>query len=146
MVTDYDRNHCFLYFLRIILRDKFFIFLKMKKIVSILMLALVFYTANSCSKHDDEVIIDCLGEAIFVKLHNSTDATNPKLMNYSVGYSGTGTLVGVKWTFGDGTTGTGTSTTHIYPAAGTYEVSAEVTVAKNGADCTSIPKRTVTIN
>ncbi|MCC9017549.1 MULTISPECIES: PKD domain-containing protein [Flavobacterium] len=118
----------------------------MKKIASILMLALIFYTANSCSKHDDEVILDCFAEAIYVKLHNSTDATNPKLMNYSVGYSGTGTLVSVNWTFGDGTTGTGKDITHLYPAAGTYEVKAEVTVAKDGANCTSIPKRNVTIN
>ncbi|WP_264531622.1 PKD domain-containing protein [Flavobacterium sp. N502540] len=118
----------------------------MKKIVSILMLALVFYTANSCTKRDEDEIADCLTEAIFVKLHNSTDATNPKLMNYSVGYSGSGTLIGVKWTFGDGTTGTGKDITHTYPAAGTYEVSAEVTVGINGSECTSIPKRTVTIN
>ncbi len=118
----------------------------MKKIVTFLILALLFFTSNSCSKHDDEVIVDCLAESIFVKLHNSTDASNPKLMNYSVGYSGTGTLVSVKWTFGDGSTGTGQEVTHTYAAAGTYEAKAEVTVKKDGADCTSIPKRTVTVN
>lgn len=118
----------------------------MKRIVPVLLLALVFYMSNSCSKKDDEAIIDCLGESIFVKLHNSTDAGNPKLMNYSVEYTGTGTLVGVKWSFGDGTTGTGAVVTHTYTAAGTYEAKAEVTIKKDGGECTSTPKRTVTVN
>ncbi|PBJ10996.1 PKD domain-containing protein [Flavobacterium sp. ACN6] len=118
----------------------------MKKIAKVLMLIAAVLISNSCSKHDDEVIIDCLAESFFVKLHNSTDAANPKLMNYSVEYSGTGTLVGVKWTFGDGTTGTGAVVTHTYATAGTYEAKAEVTVKKDGAECTSVPKRTVTVN
>ncbi|RYJ39435.1 PKD domain-containing protein [Flavobacterium anhuiense] len=118
----------------------------MKKIAAILMFSMVFFGINSCSKHDDEVIIDCLAESLYVKMHNSTDATNPKLMNYSVTYDGTGTLVSVKWTFGDGTTGTGAVVTHTYAAAGTYEAKAEVTVKKDGQECTSIPKRTVTVN
>ncbi|MEN2486714.1 PKD domain-containing protein [Flavobacterium sp. B11] len=118
----------------------------MKKIATLLILITAVLISNSCSKHDDEVIVDCLAESIFVKLHNSTDATNPKLMNYSVEYTGTGTLVGVKWTFGDGSTGTGTAVTHTYAAAGTYEAKAEVTIKKDGAECTSVPKRTVTVN
>lgn len=118
----------------------------MKKIVSVLILIAAVFMSNSCSKHDDEVIIDCLAESLYVKLHNSTDAVNPKLMNYSVEYSGTGTLISVKWTFGDGTTGTGKEVTHTYAAAGTYEAKAEVTVKKGGTECTSVPKRTVTVN
>ncbi|MBZ4037409.1 PKD domain-containing protein [Flavobacterium sp. 17A] len=118
----------------------------MKKIVTILMFALVLYASNSCSKKDDEEIINCLAEQIYMKVHNSTDATNPKLMNYSATYSGTGTLTAVKWNFGDGKTGTGETVTHTYTAAGTYDASAEITVKVNGAECTSIIKRPVTIN
>ncbi|RUT69912.1 PKD domain-containing protein [Flavobacterium cupreum] len=117
----------------------------MKKLTTILMLTLVFFMTNSCSKHDDEVIIDCLAESIYIKLHNSTDAVNPKLMNYSVEYTGTGTLSAVKWNFGDGSTGTGTTVAHIYASPGTYEAKADVTVKKNGSECTSSPKRTVTV-
>jgi PKD repeat protein len=118
----------------------------MKKIATVLILFAAVLISNSCSKSDDEAIVDCLAESIFVKIHNSTDATNPKLMNYSAEYTGTGTLVSVKWTFGDGSTGTGTAVTHTYAAAGTYEAKAEVTVKKDGTECTSIPKRTVTVN
>ncbi|UPZ16515.1 PKD domain-containing protein [Flavobacterium humidisoli] len=118
----------------------------MRKIVPVLIFVTVLFTSNSCSKHDDEVIIDCLAESIYVKIHNSTDTSNPKLMNYSVEYTGTGTLSSVKWSFGDGTTGTGAVVTHTYTAAGTYEAKAEVTVKKDGAECTSVPKRTVTVN
>lgn len=118
----------------------------MKKIVPCLMLTIMFFMANSCSKNDAEDAIDCFAEAIYIKLHNNTDTANPKLMNYSVEYSGTGTLSAVKWNFGDGTSGTGATVTHTYAAAGTYEATAEVTIKKDGSQCTSIPKRTVTIN
>lgn len=121
-------------------------FSKMKKFVSALVLIAAVFMSNSCSKSDSEAIVDCLAESIFVKLHNSTDANNPKIMNYSVGYSGTGTLVSVKWTFGDGSTATGKDVSHTYAAAGTYEAKAEVTVKKDGQECTSVPKRSVTVN
>lgn len=118
----------------------------MKKLVSILMLVSVLYVTNSCSKHEDEVFLDCVAESLYVKLHNSTDANNPKLMNYSAEYLGTGKLVSVKWTFGDGATGNGAVVSHTYAAAGTYEAKAEVTISIDGKECTSIPKRTVTVN
>ncbi len=117
----------------------------MKRIAMFLILFTTLFTGNSCSKSDAEDVVDCLAEAVYIKLHNSTDATNPKLMNYSVEYSGTGTLSSVKWNFGDGTTGTGTTVTHTYAAAGEYTATAEVTVKKEGSECTSSPKRTVTI-
>lgn len=53
-----------------------------------------------------------------------------------VTFDGTGTIiynvpedtvaVSYRWTFGDGTTGSGSSTTHTYEAAGTYEVTLRV--------------------
>ncbi|UWY29052.1 PKD domain-containing protein [Flavobacterium sp. TR2] len=118
----------------------------MKRFSRILLVASVLFIGYSCSKDDAKDVVDCLGEAIFVKLHNSTDATNPKLMNYSAEYTGTGTLVSVKWNFGDGTSATGATVTHTYAAAGEYTATAEVTVKKDGSECTSSPKRTVTIN
>ncbi|MBF4517230.1 PKD domain-containing protein [Flavobacterium sp. ANB] len=118
----------------------------MKKIITILMLATVFFSTNSCSKHDDEVVFDCTTQSIFLKTHNSTDTNNPKLMNYSVEYEGSGTLSAVKWTFGDGTTGTGMVVTHTYAVAGTYEAKAEATVKIDGSECTTTLKRTVTVN
>lgn len=118
----------------------------MKKLTMILMSTLVFFGINSCSKHEDEAIFDCLAASIYIKLHNSTDTNFPKLMNYSVEYSGTGTLAEVKWNFGDGTTGAGTVVTHMYTAAGTYEAKADVTIKKEGSECTSTLKRTVTVD
>ena len=117
----------------------------MKKIAKILMFAMMFFVSISCSKNDAEDALDCIAESAYVKIHNSTDTSNPKLMNYSIEYSGSGTLSAVKWTFGDGTTGTGATVTHTYAAAGTYEAVAEVTVKKGGSDCGSTHKRTVTI-
>ncbi|WP_294959482.1 PKD domain-containing protein [uncultured Flavobacterium sp.] len=117
----------------------------MKRFSRILLVASVLFIGYSCSK-TEEAIVDCVFESAYVKIHNSTDATNPKLMNYSAEYTGTGTLVSVKWTFGDGSTGTGAVVTHTYAAAGTYEATAEVTVKKDGQQCTSVPKRSVTVN
>lgn len=117
-----------------------------KKLTMILMSMLVFFVINSCSKHEDEAIFDCLAASIYIKLHNSTDTNFPKLMNYSVEYTGTGTVAEVKWNFGDGTTGAGTVVTHLYTKAGTYEAKADVTIRKESSECTSTLKRTVTID
>ncbi|MFC0778329.1 PKD domain-containing protein [Flavobacterium sp. HJSW_4] len=118
----------------------------MKKITTILMFAMMFFVSVSCSKNDAEDVLDCIAESAYISIHNSTDTTNPKLMNYSITYDGTGTLSSVKWTFGDGTTGTGATVTHTYTAAGTYEAVAEITVKKGGSECGSTRKRTVTVN
>ncbi len=117
----------------------------MKKILTISVFALVFFISNSCSKAE-ESIVDCAFESAYVQIHNSTDGTNPKLMNYSIEYTGSGTLQSVTWTFGDGKTGTGAVVTHTYAAAGTYEAVATVTVKKDGSECGTTKKRTVTVN
>ncbi|SHG63013.1 PKD domain-containing protein [Flavobacterium defluvii] len=118
----------------------------MRKITAVLMFSLVFFVINSCSKHDDEEIVDCFGDSIFIKLTHSVDASDSKKINYSIEYTGSRTLSSVKWTFGDGSTGTGTSISHTYAAAGTFEVKADVTTKNGNAECTSSPKKSITVN
>ncbi len=123
----------------------------MKKITTVLILVTVFFMNNSCSKHDDEAIVDCFGDSILTELKHSADGTNSKIINYHIQYSGSNTVTSVKWTFGDGTpaqtvnTATGT-VAHTYAAAGTYEVKADVNITKGGGSCTVSPKKSVTVN
>jgi hypothetical protein len=123
----------------------------MKKITTILILTILVFISNSCSKHDDEVIVDCFGDSILTELKHSTDGTNSKTVNYSIQYSGSNTVTSVKWTFGDGTpaqtinSATG-AVSHTYTAAGTFEVKADVTISKSGGSCTISPKKSVTVN
>jgi len=112
----------------------------MKKIAAIFMFTLVFLAINSCSKHDDEHIIDCLGESLLTELKHSPDPANSKTINYSVQYNGTNKVTYVKWTFGDGTPirniMTPGSVSHTYTNAGTFEVKADVTLSRYGTSCT----------
>ncbi|WJS95529.1 PKD domain-containing protein [Flavobacterium johnsoniae] len=122
----------------------------MKKIATVLMITIVFFMSNSCSKSDDEAIVDCFGDSILTELKHTADGTNSKIINYSIQYSGENTVTSVKWTFGDGKTETiNTSTgavSHTYSAAGTFEVKADVTLKKGGGSCTVSPKKSVTVN
>lgn len=122
----------------------------MKKIATVLMITIVFFMSNSCSKSDDEAIVDCFGDSILTELKHTADGTNSKIINYSIQYSGENTVTSVKWTFGDGKTETiNTSTgavSHTYSAAGTFEVKADVTLKKGGGSCTVSPKKNVTVN
>lgn len=119
----------------------------MKTKFTIAFIAAVLLLGFSCSKSDIEKGIDCVGESLFVKLKHTTDGTNPKIINYSVEYTGTYTLKSVKWTFGDGTpTVEGTSVSHTYTAAGTYTVKADVTIQHGNGTCTSSPTKSVTVN
>lgn len=123
----------------------------MKKIATMLVLTMVFFMSNSCSKHDDEEIVDCFGDSILTSLKHTADGTNSKIINYSIEYGGSNTVTSVKWTFGDGTpaqtisSATG-AVSHTYSAAGTFEVKADVNISKSGASCTVSPKKSVTVN
>ncbi|SFD35157.1 PKD domain-containing protein [Flavobacterium phragmitis] len=122
----------------------------MKKIATVLMFTMVFFMINSCSKSDDEAIVDCFGDSILTELKHSADGTNSKIINYSIQYSGSNTVTSVKWTFGDGKTETVNTATgavsHTYSASGTFEVKADVTLTKSGGSCTVSPKKNVTVN
>ncbi|KAF2512025.1 PKD domain-containing protein [Flavobacterium zhairuonense] len=123
----------------------------MKKIAAILMFSMLFFMINSCSKSEDEAIVDCFGDSILTELKHTADGTNSKIINYSIQYSGSNTVTSVKWTFGDGTpvqtvnSPTG-AVSHTYSAAGTVEVKADVTLSKGGGSCTVNPKKNVTVN
>ena len=120
----------------------------MKTKATILFIAILMLVSYSCSKSDIEKGIDCIAESVFIKLKHTTDATNVKIVNYEIEYTGTYELKSVKWTFGDGTaqTVTGKTISHTYAAAGTFTVRADVTIAKGKESCTSSPTKTVTVN
>ncbi|MFH6997666.1 PKD domain-containing protein [Flavobacterium sp. FlaQc-57] len=123
----------------------------MRNVLRILVLFTAVFIGVSCSKHDDEAIVDCFGDSILTELKHSVDGTNSKVINYSIQYSGSNTVTAVKWTFGDGTpsqtisTATG-AVSHTYAAAGTFEVKAEVSISKSGSSCTVSPKKSITVN
>jgi hypothetical protein len=123
----------------------------MKKISKVLVLLALFSIAISCSKHEDDDIVDCFGDSILTELKHSADATNTKIINYSIQYSGSNTVTSVKWTFGDGTPAQTVSSatgavSHTYTAAGTFEVKADVNINKSGSGCTVSPKKNITVN
>lgn len=116
---------------------------KMKRIFAVVIIA---FLSISCSKHDDEEIVDCFGESILIQLKHSVDGADSKKINYPIEYAGTKTITSVKWTFGDGTTGEGMNVSHTYAAAGTFEVKADVTTKEGSSACTSSPKKSITVN
>jgi len=120
----------------------------MKTKLKILFAVVVLFLNISCNKEDSKAPIDCLGESLFIKLKHTTDAANPKKINYEIEYTGDFTFSSVKWTFGDGTTETVSSTTvsHTYTEAGTFMVKADVTIKKDNESCTSSPVKNVTVN
>lgn len=123
----------------------------MKNAVAILMFTLIAFSSNSCSKQDDENVVDCFGDSILTQVKHSADASNSKIINYSIQYSGSNSVSSVKWNFGDGTPAQVVNTTdgfvsHTYTAAGTFEARADVTLVKSGSSCTVSPKKSVTVN
>lgn len=123
----------------------------MKKIATILMFSMLLFMINSCSKSEDEAIVDCFGDSILTEVKHTADGANSKIINYSIQYSGSNTVTSVKWNFGDGTpvqtvnSPTG-AISHTYSATGTVEVKADVTLSKGGGSCTVSPKKSVTVN
>lgn len=116
----------------------------MKKNFSLWIAVILILTA--CHKDDGKSIVDCFGESLFVNVHHSIAAENPKQVNYTITYSGSYSLnTTVVWKFGDGTeqTLTGTQATHIYSQPGNYTATAVVKL--NGPSCTFNVNEHVTI-
>jgi hypothetical protein len=115
------------------------------KLFGILFLTVtVFSMLSSCRKVEED-IVDCLSESILTSLHAHVSGNNPKQVEFNVSHSGENQITSIVWSFGDGTTTTttGTTATHLYNAAGIYEVKADVNI--NNGKCTVSPKKSVDI-
>ncbi|VXB89004.1 MULTISPECIES: PKD domain-containing protein [Chryseobacterium] len=115
------------------------------KLLGILFLTVtVFSMLSSCRKVEEDVV-DCLSESILTSLHAHVSGSNSKQVEFNVSHSGENQITSIVWTFGDGTTTTtsNTTVTHLYNAAGSYEVKAEVSI--NNGKCTVSPKKSVDI-
>lgn len=117
----------------------------MKKI-NYLLIAFTAIGLLSCSK-EEHSIADCFGESLLVNIHHNVSTENPKLVNFSVTYSGDHSFDNkTKWDFGDGTpikTLSGHETSHTYTTAGKYHVKA--TASLNGGKCNTDVKETITV-
>ena len=120
----------------------------MKIKFQILFAVIILFLNFSCSKDDISKGIDCFAESFFIKVKHTTDATNPKKVDFVIEYTGKYTLSSVKWTFGDGSTQTvnGNTVSHIYSGAGTFTVKAGVTIKNGKETCTSSPTKSITVN
>ncbi|WP_433834331.1 PKD domain-containing protein [Flavobacterium anhuiense] len=118
----------------------------MKTIATILIVIVIAFTSNSCSK-ELESIVDCTGESVLVKIEHNVDPANSKQINYSFNYAGNGTVESIIWTFGDGSPSVaGNEVSHTYKASGSYTVKAQVKIKKEGSFCELTPQRTLSIN
>jgi PKD repeat protein len=113
---------------------------KMFYLISTIGLALLL---QSCKKTASSAV-DCISEAIFVKVGYTADPSNSKKINFTATDSGEYPLKSVDWNYGDGSTGSTTTltSTHTYANTGTYTVTANVNVAS----CTIKPQKSVTVN
>lgn len=83
--------------------------------------------ANNCSSVDSVIVdVDPIPVADFP---DPTAVCNGNAVQFND--NSTGTIVTYNWDFGDGTTGTGTNPTHVYPDIGTYNVTL-TTISANG--------------
>lgn len=123
----------------------------MKTAAKILLLFIIFFVTNSCTEEEifSEIdsVTNCWGQSSRIEIQYSLDPLNAKKITYSVKYEGSGSLSSIKWTFGDGKpTVEGLKVTHTYETVGKYEVQADVTVRKDGQDCTVTGKKEVQVN
>jgi len=119
----------------------------MKKGILLLFVIAMIQLHSGCKKATTDAI-DCFGESLLISLTHTADATNSKLINFQITYSGSYTVQSVEWQFGDGSTATvnGLTTTHTYTANGNYTVKANVNIKNGGNTCTSSPEKNITIN
>jgi PKD repeat protein len=120
----------------------------MKKIGLFFMLVSIVAFTSSCKKEVEDAL-DCLFESAYKSVSHTVDEQNPKKVTFTVSYTGDYTLdTNISWNFGDGNsiTSNGTTITHTYAAAGTYEVVTKITVRHEGSHCTTDHKKSITVN
>ncbi len=98
--------------------------------------------AISCTVEETKRIFSCLGEAELVSIQSRND-NGDRSVNFSISYTGDMSVGTVTWVFGDGSTGSGTSTSHTYSEAGSYTVQASVNLSDNDNYCK--PQKSVTV-
>jgi len=119
----------------------------MKSILKISIITLIVsLVAVSCSKDDAAKVLSCLGEAAVTEIHHNTDSSDPMKVNFEAEYLGDYTVESVKWEFGDGSSGTGTTTSHTYATAGTYEMKVTVNLKEGKKTCSFTKDKSITIN
>lgn len=109
----------------------------------ILLVAVLGLTFSSCHKDDGEGIVDCFGDSILLIIHHSEDPSNTHIVNFTMHYSGSNTITGIDWNFGDGQTAhsTGTTISHTFASPGTFTVKGNTTLNKTSGNCTvNVPK------
>ena len=103
-------------------------------------------TTYSCGGDDAGNVFNCVGETIITHIRHNTDTNNALMVNYEIEYNGDYNLTSVQWEFGDGSTGSGVTTTHTYTSSGTYDVKAKVTVNDGGGSCSFTKDKSINVN
>jgi len=120
----------------------------MKKINYLVACTLVLSSVFFSCRKTTEKIVDCFGQSLLTSFSHTTDAANPKKVDFTAKHSGELSIASVKFEYGDGQsqTVTGTTASHTYAAAGTYSVKARITLTNGKGTCETDPVRSVTVN
>ncbi|TNJ46133.1 PKD domain-containing protein [Tamlana fucoidanivorans] len=115
----------------------------------LVLLMLTVFLIESCSKDDAKNTIDCLFSGLNFDVSHEVDATNSKLVMFTVTYSGDYAMGNnITWDFGDGAVEviTGNTATHEYATTGEYTVKVKPREENGEAYCIPEKKEKVTIN
>ena len=124
----------------------------MKKILPVVIPAIIMIFSWMSCKNDIEDAIDCTVESTLLKVEYEVDETNPLLVHFAFINGDTVadrfTLEqSIRWEFGDGSeTTTGDFTAmHEYQDAGTYDVKAHYVLSRGDNSCSGYKEKSVTL-
>lgn len=100
----------------------------------------------SCSDDDADSFFSCLGETSITHIVHNIDSNNALQVNFEIEYNGDYSLSNVQWDFGDGSSGSGATTSHTYNSAGTYLIKASVSVNEEGNNCSFTKDKSITVD